>query len=152
MNSVPEAMALEDADTSEDGKHFPKPPAWLCPGTNISEIQTVSDCKAPLELPSRKKDLARSLLESSELPRTAEAFTSLWWTPECSLLMSINPPAPAELPASPGDSAPQPLLGADCDGTAAKQPLSKRKQGISVPESASEKLRRKKFCATLFDV
>lgn len=145
-------MALEDADTSEDGDCFPKLPDWLCPETKISEIQTVNDCKAPLELPSQKEDLARSFLESSELPRTTEAFTSMWWTRGHSLLMSIIPPAPAEQLASPGDSAPQPMLGADCDGTVAKEPLIKRKQGISIPESASEKLQRKKFRATLFDV
>ncbi|CAN0112723.1 unnamed protein product [Bubo scandiacus] len=143
-NSSPRTMALENADTSEDEESFPKPPDWLCPETEVSEIQTVSDCKAPLELPSQEKDFQRSLLQSSELPRTAE----VWLTPDHSLPMSINPSPSADLLASPGDSVPQPMLAADCGGTMAKQPLIKRKQGLPIPEGASEKLRRKKFRAT----
>ncbi|XP_050753706.1 uncharacterized protein LOC127016919 isoform X1 [Gymnogyps californianus] len=146
-NSAPKAMAVEDADTSEDGESVLKPPDWLCPETRVSEIQKVSDCKAPLELPSQEKDFPRSLLPSSELPRATEAFTSMWLTPEHSLLMSINPSASADLLASPDDSAPKPVLAADCDGTMAKQPLIKRKQGTPIPEGVSEKLRGKKFRA-----
>lgn len=141
-------MALEHADTSEDGESFPKPPDWLCPETKVSETQKVNDCKELLELPSQEKDFLRSLLHSSELPGATEAFTSLWLTPDHSLLMSINPSTSADLLASPGDSAPQPILAADCDGAMAKQPLIKRKQGIPIPEGASEKLRRKKLRAT----
>lgn len=140
-------MALEDSDTSEDGESFPKPPGWLCPETEVSEIQTVNDCKAPLELHSQEKDFQRSLFQSSELRRATEAFTSMWLTPDHSLLMSIDPSASADL-TSPGDGAPQPILAADCDSTMAKQSLIKRKQGIPIPEGASEKLRRKKFRAT----
>lgn len=147
-SSAPKAMALEDSDTSEDGDSFPKPSDWLCPETKVGGIQTVNDCKAPLEFPSQEKDFPRSLLQSSELTRATEVFTSMWLTPDHSLLMSINPSASADLLASPGNSAPQPILAADCDGRMAKQPLIKRKQGISIPEGASEKLRRKKFRAT----
>ncbi|XP_054683932.1 uncharacterized protein LOC129207273 [Grus americana] len=147
-SSAPKAMALEDADTSEEGESLPKPPDWLCPETRVSEIWTGNDGKAPLELPSQEKDFPSSLLQSSELTRATEASTSMWLTPDHSLLMGINPSASAALLASPGNSAPQPTPAADCDGTMAKQPLIKRKYGISVPEGASEKLRRKKFCAT----
>lgn len=148
MNNATKAMALGDADTSEDGESFPKPPDWLCPETKVSETQKVNDCKELLELPSQEKDFLRSLLHSSEQPRATEAFSSLWLTPDHSLLMSINPSTSADLLASPSDSAPQPILTADCDGTMAKQPLIKRKQGIPIPEGASEKLRRKKLRAT----
>ncbi|XP_032837498.2 uncharacterized protein LOC116958863 [Tyto alba] len=144
VNSAPKA--LEDADTSEDGESFPKPPDWLSSETQVSEIQTVNDCTAPLDLPSQEQDFWRSLLQSPELPRATEAFASMSLTPDRSSLMSISPSASADL-ASPGDRAPQPLRAADCDGTVAKQPLSKRKQGIPLPEGASEKL-RKKFRAT----
>ncbi|XP_030338075.1 uncharacterized protein LOC115606376 [Strigops habroptila] len=142
---APKAAALEDADTSEEGESFLEPPDWLCPETKVSEIKAVNDSKAPLELPSPEKDFPRSLLQSSELPRATEAFTSMRLTPENSLLMNINPSASADLLASSGDSAPQPILAADCDGTVAKQPLLKRKQGVPIPEGASEKLKRKKF-------
>nr|XP_021148181.1 uncharacterized protein LOC110361388 isoform X3 [Columba livia] len=148
VNSAPKAMALEDADTSEDGESVPKPPDWLCPETKVSGIQTVNDCKDPLELPSQERDFPRSLLQSSELTRATEAFTSMWVTPDHSLLLSVNPSASAGLLANPGDSAPQPTPAADCDGTSAKQPLIKRKRGMSIPEGASEKLRRKKSRAT----
>ncbi|XP_071665760.1 uncharacterized protein [Patagioenas fasciata] len=148
VNSAPKAMALEDADTSEDGESLPKPRGWLCPETKVSGIHTVNDCKAALELPSQERDFPRSLLQSSELTRATEAFTSMWVTPDRSLLLSVNPSASAGLLASLGDSAPQPTPAADCDGTSAKQPLTKRKRGMSIPEGASEKLRRKKSRAT----
>ncbi|KAM9014638.1 uncharacterized protein PRD47_007878 isoform 1-T1 [Ara ararauna] len=142
---APKAAALEDADTSEEGESFPEPPDWLCPETKVSEIRAVNDCKAPLEL-TCQKDFPRSQLQSSELPRATEAFTSMRLMPENSLLMSINPSASADLPASSDDSAQQPILEADFDGTVAKQSLLKRKQRVPIPEGASEKLRRKKFC------
>ncbi|XP_065541305.1 uncharacterized protein LOC136017172 isoform X2 [Lathamus discolor] len=145
---APKAAALEDADTSGEEVSFPEPPDWLCPETKVIEVQAVNDCKAPLELPCQEKDFPRSLLQSSELPRGTEAFTSMRLTPENSLLMSINPSASADLPASSDDSAPQPILEADCDGTVAKQPLLKRKQRVPIPEGASEKLGRKKFCVS----
>ncbi|KAM4666825.1 uncharacterized protein AAGF69_006441 isoform 3-T3 [Amazona ochrocephala] len=141
---APKAAALKDADTSEEGESFPEPPDWLCPQTKVSEIQAVNDCKAPLELPCQK-DFPRSQLPSCELPRATEAFTSMRLTPENSLLMSINPSASADLPASSDDSAQQPLPEADFAGTVAKQSLLKRKQRAPIPEGASEKL-RKKFC------
>ncbi|XP_030905305.2 uncharacterized protein [Melopsittacus undulatus] len=144
---APKAAALEDADTLEEAESFPEPPEWLCSETKVTEIQAVKDCKAPLELPSQQ-DFPRSLLQSSELPRATEAFTSMRLTPENSLLMSINPSASADLPASSDDSAPQTIVGADCDGTVAKQPLLKRKQRVPIPEGASEKLGRKKFCVS----
>lgn len=140
-------MALEDADTSEDGESFPQPPDWLCPGTETSEIEMVNDCKAPLELPSREEDFPRALLQSSELTRATEAFKSMSLTTDHFLLMCVNPSASADVLASLGDGAPQPVLAADCGGTVPKQPLIKRKQGIPIPEGASEKL-RKKFRAT----
>ncbi|KAM6068403.1 uncharacterized protein LJ206_011657 isoform 2-T2 [Theristicus caerulescens] len=147
-SNAPKATALEDAGSSEDGESFPRPPDWLCPETTVSEIWTANDRKAPPEPPSPEKDFPSSLLQSAELRRATEAFTSMWLTPDHSLLMSVNPSASADLLASPGSSAPQPILAAGCDGTMAKQPLIKRKQGISIPEGASEKLRRKKFRAT----
>ncbi|PKU28663.1 hypothetical protein llap_21033 [Limosa lapponica baueri] len=143
-------MALEDADTSGDGESFPKPPDWFCPGTEASEIQTATDHKASLELPSQEKDLQRSLLQSSELTRATEAFTSMSLAPANSLLMSNDEsPAAADLFAVPGYSATQPVLAAECGGTTAEQPFIKRKKGIPIPEGASEKLRRKKFRAAL---
>ncbi|XP_040456645.1 uncharacterized protein LOC121091254 isoform X2 [Falco naumanni] len=148
VNSTPGAVALEDADTSEDGESTPKPPDWLCPETSVSKIQAVNDCTAPLELPSQEKDFPIGLLQSSELPRAPEAGTPMWLTPDCSSLTGINPSPSADLLASPSDSAPRSILAADCDGTMAKQPLIKRKQGIPIPEAASEKLRRKKLRAT----
>ncbi|KAJ7424271.1 hypothetical protein BTVI_07229 [Pitangus sulphuratus] len=141
-NRAPKAVALEDADTSDDGESFPNSPDWLCPETKASEIQTVNDC---LELPSQEGDF---LLQSPELPGATEAFTPMRVTPGRALLASINPSASMELAASPADSAPQTLLATHCDGTMAKQPLNKRKQVIPTPEGASEKLRRKKFRVT----
>ncbi|XP_064027579.1 uncharacterized protein LOC135190246 isoform X2 [Pogoniulus pusillus] len=122
-NSVPKAMALEDA-------------------------YAVNDCKVSLEPPSQQKDFPRSQLQSSELLRATEAFTSMWPRHDPSLFVSINPSSSADLLASPGNSALQPILTGDCNGTMAKQPLIKRKQGIPIPESASKKLKGKKFCAT----
>lgn len=125
-------MTLEDADTSEDEESFPNPP-------NISEIQAVNYCRAALELPSLQRDLL--------LPPAIEAFTPTGLAPDHTLLMAVNPSVPAELPSIPADTAPQPLLTARCDGTMAEQPVFKRK-GIPVPEGVTEKLKRKKFCAT----
>jgi len=140
-------MALEDADTSEDGESVPKPPDWLCPETKVSDIQTVKDCKTPLELPHQEEDFQRSLLQPSELTRARAALASMWLMPDPSLQMSISSSVSADL-VSPGDSAPQSILAAGSDGTVAKQPLIKRKLGIPIPEGASEKLRRKKFRTT----
>lgn len=128
-------MPLEDADTSEDEESFPIPP-------NASEIQAVNDCRAALELPGLEMDL----LQSPELSPASEAFTPMGLTPDHASPMAVNPSAATDLPAILADPAPQPLLAAHCDGTMAKQPIMKRKQGIPAPEGASEKL--KKFRAT----
>ncbi|XP_062351386.1 uncharacterized protein LOC134045579 [Cinclus cinclus] len=127
------AMPLEDADTSEDEESFPNPP-------NVSEIQAVNDCRTALELPGLQKDLL--------LPPATEAFTPTGLAPDHALPMVLNSSVPADLPAIPADTAPQPLLAAHCDGTMAEQPVIKRKQEIPAPEGASEKLKRKKFRAT----
>ncbi|XP_072194738.1 uncharacterized protein [Excalfactoria chinensis] len=149
MSSAPKAMALEDADPLGNGESVPQPLAWLCSETKISDVhsQRVNDTKLPLKLPSQQKDLPRSPLQSSELPREAEAFPSTWLMPDPSLLVGVNPSAPAHLLASAGDGSPQPTLADNCDGTASRQPLIKRKQGITVSESTGEKLRRKKIRA-----
>lgn len=126
---------MEDVDTSEDEESFPNPP-------NVSEVQTVNDCRAALELPGLEKDL----LQSPEPPPAPEAFTPAGLTPDHALSMVVNPSVSADLPALPADTAPQPLLTAHCDGTMAEQPIIKRKQGIPAPEDASEKI--KKFRAT----
>ncbi|XP_040415943.1 uncharacterized protein LOC121071614 isoform X2 [Cygnus olor] len=149
VNSAPKAMALEDADPSEDGEAFPETLHWLCPETKIGEIHTqiATDCKAPPELASQQKDFSRSLSQSSELTRATEALPSMWLTPDHSLLMGINSSASADPLASPGDSVPQTMLTDDSDETMSKQPLIKRKQGIPTAEGAGEKLRRKKFRA-----
>ncbi|XP_031448846.1 uncharacterized protein LOC116228841 isoform X2 [Phasianus colchicus] len=148
MSSGPKAMALEDADASGNGESFPQPLAWLCSETKISDVhsQRVNDGKSPLELSSQQKDFPRSLLQSSKLRRDTEALPSTWLMPDPSLLMGVNPSAPAHLLASAGDSSPQPLQADDCDGTTSRQPLIKRK-GITILESAGEKLRRKKIRA-----
>ncbi|XP_025967157.1 uncharacterized protein LOC112989941 [Dromaius novaehollandiae] len=145
VNSTPKAVALEDAGPSEDGALFSKPSNWCCPEMKISEIhaQRVNDCKAPLEFPSQENDFPRNLLQPSELTRGTEALTSMWLTPDPSLLMSINPSACADLLASPDTSAPQPMLADDCDTTMCKEPLIKRKQGLPVSEGAGEKQRKK---------
>ncbi|XP_010710226.1 uncharacterized protein LOC104911241 isoform X2 [Meleagris gallopavo] len=147
MSSAPKAMALEDADPSGNGESFPQPLDWLCSKTKISDVhsQRVNDGKSPLKLPSQQTDFSRSLLQSSKLRRDTEALSSTW-LPDPSLLVGVNPSAPAHLLASAGDSSPQPLLADDCDGTTSRQPLIKRK-GISISESAGEKLRRKKIRA-----
>nr|XP_047925848.1 uncharacterized protein LOC106046995 isoform X4 [Anser cygnoides] len=149
VNSAPKAMALENADASEDREAFPETLHWFCPETRIGEIHTqiATDCKAPPELASQQKDFSRSLSQSSELTRATEALPSMWLTPDCSLLMGINSSASADPLASPGDSVPQTMLTDDSDETMSKQPLIKRKQGISTAEGAGEKLRRKKFRA-----
>jgi len=147
MSSAPKAMALEDADPSGNGESFPQPLDCLCSETKISDVhsQRVNDSKFPLELPSQQKDFPRSLLQSSELMRDTEASPSMWLMPDLSLLVGVNPSAPADLLAS--DSSPQPMLADDCDGTTSRQPLIKRKQGITISESTGEKLRRKKIRA-----
>ncbi|XP_041903230.1 uncharacterized protein LOC121673694 [Corvus kubaryi] len=136
-NRAPKAMPLEDADSLEDEESFPNPP-------NMNEIQAVNDCRAALELPCSEKDL----LQSPELPPPAEAFTPTGLTPDHALPMGIDPSASTDLPASPADTALHPQLAAHCEGTMAKQPIIKRKQGIPAPEGASEKLKRKKLRAT----
>eukprot|EP00076_Gallus_gallus_P041389 XP_025006927.1 uncharacterized protein LOC423462 isoform X1 [Gallus gallus] len=147
MSSAPKAMALEDADPLGNGESFPQPLDCLCSETKISDVhsQRVNDSKFPLELPSQQKDFPRSLLQSSELMRDTEASPSMWLMPDFSLLVGVNPSAPADLLAS--DSSPQPMLADDCDGTTSRQPLIKRKQGITISESTGEKLRRKKIRA-----
>ncbi|KAF2986286.1 hypothetical protein EK904_009815 [Melospiza melodia maxima] len=132
MNSASQAVPLEDAATSEDEESFPNPP-------NVREIQAVNDCRAALEPPGPEQDLR----PSPEPPAGTEAFT-----PDRAPPRAVNPSAPAELPAAPAGTAPQPLPAAHCDGTVAKQPTIKRKHGIPATESASEKLKRKKFRAT----
>ncbi|XP_059330895.1 uncharacterized protein LOC132074873 [Ammospiza nelsoni] len=132
MNSASQAAPLEDAATSEDEESFPNPP-------NVREIQAVNDCRAALEPPGPEQ----GLWQSPEPPAGTEAFT-----PDRAPPRAVNPSAPAELPAAPAGTAPQPLLAAHCDGTTAKQPMIKRKHGIPATESASEKLKRKKFRAT----
>ncbi|XP_026646971.2 uncharacterized protein LOC102060678 [Zonotrichia albicollis] len=128
INSASQAVPLEDAATSEDEESFPNPP-------NVREIQAVNDCRAALEPPG----LEQHLWQSREPPPGSEGFT-----PQ----RAVNPSAPAELPAAPAATAPPPLLAAHCDGTMAKQPMIKRKHEIPATESASEKLKRKKFRAT----
>ncbi|XP_035182844.1 uncharacterized protein LOC118167527 isoform X2 [Oxyura jamaicensis] len=149
VNSAPKAMALEDADPSEDGESFPETLHWLRPETKIGELYTqiATDCKAPLELATQQKDFSRSLSQSSELTRATEAFPSMWLTPDCSLLTGINSSASADLLASPGDSVSHTMLTNASDETMSTQPLIKRKQGIPTAEGAGEKLRRKKFRA-----
>lgn len=136
-NSASKAVPLQDADTSEDEDSFHNPP-------NVREIRAINDCRAALEPPGLEKDL----LQSPEPPPGTEAFTPLGRTPGHASPRAVNPSASAELPAVPADTAPQPLLTAHCDGTMPEQPIVKRKQGIPAPESASEKLMRKKFRAT----
>lgn len=130
-NSASKSAPLEDADISEDEESFPYSP-------NVREIQAVNDCRAALEPPSLEK----------ELPLATEAFTPTALTPEHALPRAVNPSVPADLPAILPVAAPQPLLPAHRDGTTAEQPIIKRKQGIPAPESASEKLKIKKFRAT----
>ncbi|XP_021259172.1 uncharacterized protein LOC110401933 [Numida meleagris] len=148
VSSAPKAMAL-DADPSGDGESFPQPLDWLCSETKISDVhsQRVNDGKSPLGLPSQEKDFLRSQLQSSELTRDTEAFPSTWLMPDPSLLVGVNPSVPAHLLATAGDSSPQTMLADDRDGTTSKQSLVKRKQGITIAESAGEKLRRKKIRA-----
>ncbi|XP_068538846.1 uncharacterized protein [Anas acuta] len=148
VNSASKAMALEDADPSEDEESSPETLHWLCPETKIGEIHTqiATDCKAPLELSTQQKDFPRSLSQSSELSRATEAFPSMWLTPDRSLLMGTHSSASADLLASPGDSVSQTMLTDDSE-TISKQLLIKRKQGFSTAEGAGEKLRRKKFRA-----
>ncbi|XP_025935520.1 uncharacterized protein LOC112972750 isoform X2 [Apteryx rowi] len=145
VNSTPKAATLEDADSSEDRVLFSKPSNWHCPETEISEIhaQTVSDCKAPMESPSQEKDFPRNMLQPSELTGAREALTSMWLTPDCSLLMSVNPSACADLLANPDTNAPQPMLADDSDTMMCKEPLIKRKQGLPISEGAGEKQRKK---------
>ncbi|XP_052552773.1 uncharacterized protein LOC128087352 isoform X1 [Tympanuchus pallidicinctus] len=142
MSSAPKAMAFEDADPSGNGESFPQP--LDCSQTKISDVhsQRVNDGKSPLELPSQQKDFPRSLLQSSKLRRDTEVLPSMWLMPDPSLLVGVNPSAPAHLLASAGDNSPQPLLADDCDGTNSRQPLIKRK-GITISESAGEKRRKK---------
>lgn len=124
-------MPLEGVDTSDE-ESFPHPP-------NASDVQAVNDCGAALEPPG----LEKGLLPSPELlPAT---FTPAGLTPD-DPPMAVNPSVSADLPATPADTAPQPLLTAHCYGTMAQQPIIKRKQGIPAPEDASEKI--KKFRAT----
>ncbi|XP_015720911.1 uncharacterized protein LOC107315272 isoform X2 [Coturnix japonica] len=149
MSSAPKAMAVEDADPLGNGESVPQHLAWLCSETKISDVhsQRVNDAKLPLKLPCQQKDLPSSLLQCSELTRDMEAFPSTWLMLDPSLLVGVNPSAPAHLLASTGDSSPQPTVADNCDGTTSRQPLIKRKQGITVSESTGEKLRRKKIRA-----
>ncbi|XP_053925062.1 uncharacterized protein LOC128852413 isoform X2 [Cuculus canorus] len=125
LNGALEATALEDDATSEDREPFPEPPDWFCPEARVSEIQAVSDCKAPLQLPSQEKNFPRALLQSSERTRATEAFTSLGLTPDRSLPVGIKP--------------------SSCCRSMTKRSLLKRKQETSISEGTSEEERRKKF-------